>query len=237
MKRFKWSRVTALSAALTLALGSGAAFAAQTDSAAPEIVWQPDAAAAYTPEGASADDGGKHSGYKHKMIARSGSLYEQAAKTLGMDKEALMQELKSGKSLADIAKSKRVKESDLKAALLKEQTARIDKAQKNGKVSAEKAASIKGKMSDFVDKFISRKGLAENRHADMMFPARENLAKRLGLTEDELRDKLKSGKSIAEIAKEKGISRDELVRGIKEDMTPFIDRMIEHKRTADKEMN
>jgi len=55
----------------------------------------------------------------------------------------------------------------------------------------------------------------------------------LGMSEQELANQLRSGKSLAEIAQARGISREQLISKIKEQMTPMIERMIDKKSAAD----
>jgi len=233
--RFK---LVATTAAFILALGAGSVYAAASgaDPTSNGQNAQPnDSTSAST--GGRAEKHGMHDGdkagmgKKHAMMrmgTHPGTLYEQAAKTLNMDKEALMQELRGGKSLSDVAKAKNVKETDLKAALLKDQSARLDQAVQNGKLTADKAQAIKDKMGAFLDELIQRKGMMFS-HKRQMMPSLDKLATRLGLSEKDLGEKLKSGKSLSEIAQEKGVSKEQLINGIKEDLTPEIEKMIEHK--------
>lgn len=163
---------------------------------------------------------------------RTNSIYDEAASVLNMDKQTLQKELQSGKSLVDVAKSKNVSEQKLKTALLSKQSARIDQAVKSGKLSSDKADMMKKHMNSFIDNMMNKKGIMQHDHQRMLNPSEDKLAKQLGLTVDEFRSKLKSGKSISELAAEKGISKDQLIRSIKEDLTPMIERMIDHKYKA-----
>jgi predicted DNA-binding protein YlxM (UPF0122 family) len=69
-----------------------------------------------------------------------------------------------------------------------------------------------------------------------MFGMNDTLTTDLGITKDELEAGLKSGKSLAEIAQEKGISEDVLIQKIKDGMTDRIKKMVEmkHQPRADK---
>lgn len=51
------------------------------------------------------------------------------------------------------------------------------------------------------------------------------------MSKDELKSELKSGKSLEEIAKSKGISKEELVGKIKVELTPWITKMVEYKHS------
>ena len=54
----------------------------------------------------------------------------------------------------------------------------------------------------------------------------------LGITQDELRTELESGKSIVDIATAKGISEDDLISKIKDGMTDSIKKSVEEKGMA-----
>lgn len=164
-----------------------------------------------------------------RMVMNPVSIYDEAAKILKMDTPSLMKELQVGKSLSDIARTKKISEDQLKSALRAKQSARIDEAVRSGKLTSDKANQIKEKIGTYIDRFVEKKGVFERRHGRMWLPSQDKLASRLGLTAEELRNKLMSGKSLAEIAQEKGISKDELVRSIKEDLTPMIEQMVERK--------
>lgn len=165
---------------------------------------------------------------QHERKLRSPSIYEEAASVLNMDKQKLMKELESGKSLAEIAKSKNISEEKLKTTLTSKQTAKIDDAVRSGKLTTDKASIMKNKINKFVDEIIKTKGVMRHgRHR--LLPTEEKLAKLFGITVEDFRNQLNNGKSIAEIAAEKGISKEKLIQTIKEDLTPVIERMINHK--------
>jgi len=168
---------------------------------------------------------------KHGRHADSHSIYEEAASVLNMDKQQLMKELNSGKSLVDIAKSQNISEEKLRASLASKQAARIDAAVKEGRLTSDKADIMKSKVNDFITHMMNKKGVLHRNHKRMLL-SEDKLAKQLGLTVEELRNMLHSGKSIAELAAEKGISKDKLIQSIKEDLTPMIERMINHKNNS-----
>lgn len=58
----------------------------------------------------------------------------------------------------------------------------------------------------------------------------DRMAEILGMTSEELRAELKAGKSLAEIAKKKGISEDQLIEKMKDSMTEDLRRIVNKKR-------
>ncbi|MCR8641858.1 hypothetical protein NV379_04220 [Paenibacillus sp. N1-5-1-14] len=164
----------------------------------------------------------------HKMMRNP---LEDAAQALGMQKDAVRQQLESGKSLSDIASSKGISTEKLKSALISQKSSRIDEAVKSGAMTEDKAKEIKNKLNANIDKMIQHKGMWHaRRHATRLLPSQEKLAKKLGITQDELRQKMKSGQSLAEIAQERGLTKAQLIQSIQEDLSPKIEKMVDRKK-------
>ncbi|KIL41187.1 hypothetical protein SD70_09200 [Gordoniibacillus kamchatkensis] len=162
-------------------------------------------------------------------------IVSEAASLLGMDANALTEQLKAGKSIADVAQERGMSAQDLTARLLRLREARIDDAVKTGKLDAARAALMKQRMGEHLDYMVKEKGLLHHgtfRKSHGWKPNYEQLAAVLGVGKDELRSQLKAGKSLAEIAAAKGMSRDELVARLKEQMTPQLERWIDRKHPA-----
>ncbi|TDF96578.1 hypothetical protein [Paenibacillus piri] len=159
-------------------------------------------------------------------------IIEEAAAILGIDQASLQAALQD-KTLVEIAKEKGMKEADLIAKLKAVRSKQIDEAVKAGKLKAEKAEKIKSGLEKHLTFMVNHKGPRFNGKHDMkhrMMPAPDKLSALLGMTEDELHAQLMEGKSLAEIAQSKGIGKEQLIAKIKEEMTPWIEKMVEHKR-------
>lgn len=166
-------------------------------------------------------------------------ILDEAASILGMKTEDLKAALKKDKSIVQVAKEKGISEADLSTKLIAIRSAKIDEAVKSGKLDAAKAEQIKSRMSEHLNHMLNHKGLAKDKgkhHKGKggMYPP-EQVASMLGMKKDELIAELKKGKSLAEVAQSKGISREQLIQKIKDEMTPKIERIIDHKKTKDDE--
>ncbi|MDF2960858.1 MAG: hypothetical protein K0S39_2593 [Paenibacillus sp.] len=174
----------------------------------------------------------------HGHFNKQMPIIEEASVILGIDKDALLAALKD-KTLVEIAKEKGVSEADLIAKLQTARNQKIDEAVQSGKLKADKAEKIKSGMEKHLKFMVNHKGLnfsgKHGKHHKSMMPAPDKLSALLGISEEELKDQLKQGKSLAEIAEAKGISKEQLISKIKDEMTPWIEKMVEHKRGADKE--
>jgi hypothetical protein len=97
-----------------------------------------------------------------------GKSLDAAAKFLGLTDEQLRTELRSGKSLADVAKEKGKSADDLKAAMKTAITAELDQAVKDGKLTDAQRTqilqNIDTRLTDLVDNTPPKGGPPGFRH-------------------------------------------------------------------------
>lgn len=165
------------------------------------------------------------------------NFFQEAATLLGIDQKSLMGELKQGKSLAEIAQEKAgLSKDEFLQKLLTAENEKIDAAVNSGKMSQDQADKFKSSLTDRLKQMI------ENQHNKQTggkhkggfkfghFGNPANLAQILGITQEELTSNLQAGKSLAEIAQEKGISEDQLISKLKESMTDQLKSFVENKK-------
>lgn len=88
-----------------------------------------------------------------------GNVMVSARDYLGITEKDLMTQLRSGKSLADIATATPGKSRDgLVNAITTAANTKIDAAQKDGKLTADQATALKGKVGEAVAKAVDHKG-------------------------------------------------------------------------------
>jgi uncharacterized protein YidB (DUF937 family) len=170
---------------------------------------------------------------KRHLEKKAFPILEEAAAAIGVEKEALKQSLKEGKSLAEVARANGVSEDDLTAKLLKVRNEKIEQAVKDGKLAVDKADKMKQRMSEHLKFMIHEKQLLdqlEKHTKHHRHPDPDKMAKVIGISKAELEAQLKAGKSLTEIAAAKGISKKQLVEKIKEQMTPAIEKMVDRKK-------
>jgi hypothetical protein len=99
--------------------------------------------------------GGKpgHPGGRHMRFG-FGVGFEGAADYLGLSEAQLREQLRDGKSLADVAKARNKDVAGLKAALKAKLTARLDEAVKDGHLSADERTQILENADDRLDDLI-----------------------------------------------------------------------------------
>lgn len=95
---------------------------------------------------------------------KMGEKLQAAAEVLGTDVDTLMQELRSGKTLAELASEKGVSVDVLVDALVSDATAQLDQAVADGKLDQSKADEIKSKLSERVTARVNGEAGAPGRH-------------------------------------------------------------------------
>jgi uncharacterized membrane protein len=84
-------------------------------------------------------------------LASLKQMLDAAANTLGMSPRDLMEELRDGLTLEQIAQQKGVDPNKLKTTMLAVPFSRIDEAVKNGKITQDKADELKAKLEQQID--------------------------------------------------------------------------------------
>ena len=162
-------------------------------------------------------------------------LIQEAAQLLEMEKKELFETLRC-ESLADIAEKKGMAESELMRKLRKSLQQRINREVSAGHLNKETAKTWKAELNDRIARWIHRPvHMPRLMHRGFWLFGKEKLAAILGMTEEQLQSELQQGRSLAEIAESRGMSKQELVDKIKEEMTPWIEKMVDRKMRDHKE--
>ena len=183
-------------------------------------------------------------------LGKSESL-EAAADYLGLTQAELRDALENGKSPADLAKEKGKSVDGLKAAVKKPIKDKVDEAVKNGTLTKEQGADLYAGLSKAADAFVDGDfagplglglralgplGLGKafgHRGAPFHFgfglggsDVLSSAADYLGLTNAQLREAMANGKSLSELAKDKGKSVDGLKDAVKKPIKAKIDAAV-----------
>jgi len=175
--------------------------------------------------------------HQHKHEGRFAN--EELLTLLKMDAATLHEELKAGKSLADIAKAQGVDAQKVIDLLVKQAAERLDEAVKAGKLTQAQADEMKANIQEKVKNHVENKGgfgfkkfFFKGKHGGKGVHFAD-AATIIGIDEQELRTQLKSGKTLAQIAQEKGISKDDLISKLlekeKERLTQMVDQAWPNK--------
>ena len=153
-----------------------------------------------------------------------GELIDAAAKALGISREELFQRMRDGKSLSEIAKAEGKSIDDVKAAVKAAMKTQLDEAVKAGKLTQQQADDIASKSADHLEDF--GRFPPERPHGPPGEFA-DAAAKALGLSREELFQRLRDGKSLSEIAKAQGKSVDDVKAAVRAAMKTQLDKAVE----------
>jgi lambda repressor-like predicted transcriptional regulator len=176
-------------------------------------------------------------------------LLDAAAEYLGMDGAELREALHEGKSLAQLANDEGKSVDGLKQALREEIRKDADQAVEDGVLTNEQADRLVDKLSDAVDELVENPGAPilefgfrepgpglgppgppETRMFPGVFPSTdlmESAADYLGMDAAELREALRDGKSLADLANDKGKSVDGLKQALRDEIRKDADQAVE----------
>ena len=147
-----------------------------------------------------------------------------AAKDIGIPKQALRSELASGKTVAQVAAEHNVSAATLISELVSTAKTDITQAYAAGRITATRESNmlthVQAMVTNFVDNSMSaRMGPGRAVAIDLM----ANAAKDIGIPKQALRGELASGKTVAQVAAEHNVSAatliSELVSTAKTDIT------------------
>jgi hypothetical protein len=234
--RFKSPRTIATAVAVLALLGGGATALAETGSSSSGLRLAGPGAVATATHGlvAAAPLGG----CEVAVEAPFADPIKAAADYLGLTIDELGQQLKSGKSLADVATAEGKSVDGLKQAILDAARSELDKSVAAGDLTADEEQQILDQLRAQLDDIVNgRNGFTIKLHRGPVAPALDGpfatAASYLGLTVDQLTTELQAGKSLAEIATEHGKSADGLEQALfdaaKADLQKAIHDLVNQK--------
>lgn len=145
-----------------------------------------------------------------------GALINTVAEELGLNQEELFAGLKADKSIADLAAEQGVELAAVEAAIVGELETHLAEAVDAGKLSQMEADSMLALLTSEISIRLSQpfsemradnfglKGFEFDKQGAPAFIA--DVAEALGMTQDELFAEVKAGKSVADLAAEKGVA-------------------------------
>lgn len=131
---------------------------------------------------------------------------EQLESLLGITRDELKAEMTSGTSLADLADQKGVDVQQLIDMQVNRMATRIDKELAAGTLTQTEYDEAKAKITELATRMVT----ADFRVKDLKDSSKE-LASLLGITPVELKSSLKSGKSLADLAADKGVDVQQVI--------------------------
>ncbi|MFD1673396.1 hypothetical protein [Alicyclobacillus fodiniaquatilis] len=156
-------------------------------------------------------------------------------KMLGIDEKTLQSDFAQGQSLVQIAAAKGMSEQTLIANIEASQKARLDAAVQNGQLTAAEAQQMQTDMDEHDKQLVEHKGGFHRKHRHH-FHGLQDAAAVLGMDEATLKSQLNSGKSILQLAQQKGMSQQQLVSALTARLKTRLDQAVKAgKLSSDKE--
>jgi uncharacterized coiled-coil protein SlyX len=147
---------------------------------------------------------------------------------LGLTPAQLRQQLKAGKSLAQIAVAQGKSVSGLEDAIYADVQAHLDRAVANGRLTAAQEQAILSRLKTRLDDLLNHSFATMARPATRRFGAA--IATYLGVTPAELRAELRAGKSLGQIATEHGKTVAGLKSAVLDAVKARLDKAVANGR-------
>jgi hypothetical protein len=168
------------------------------------------------------------------LPAKLGAQVQAAASYLGLSESDLRSKLNAGQSLADIAKAQGKSTDGLKQALVAAAKASLDKAVADKRITdaqrTEALNEINQHLDDLINGELRFRGPAVRLGPGPFGRELGAAASYLGLSRSDLRTKLGSGQSLADVAKAQGKSTDGLQQAILAAAKSDLDKAVADKK-------
>jgi transposase-like protein len=160
-------------------------------------------------------------GRGHGAIRAAG---QTAASTIGVSPAELRNQIKSGKTVAQVATDHGVDPNTVVNAIVTDLSQKIDQRAAAGTIDANRAAQAKQKLPDVASRFVNE--TKPRREYRVLKDAAQAAAKEIGVSTSDLKDAHKNGKSIAQVAKDHGKSVDDVVNAIVKAASADVDQAV-----------
>ncbi|MFQ5613814.1 MAG: hypothetical protein ACE5H9_16950 [Anaerolineae bacterium] len=176
---------------------------------------------------------------RHPRLARG--LLQVVAETLDMSVEELMEALRGGQTVQDIAAEKGVEMADLAEAIYQAGVEAVNAAVEEGKLSQDQADRILDRLSDRRDSCVNdgqcqlfpgkgrRPGQAQQAGRRVAVQA---IADTLDMSVEELMEALRGGQTVQDIAAEKGVEMADLAEAIYQAGVEAVNAAVEEGKLS-----
>jgi hypothetical protein len=157
---------------------------------------------------------------------------QTAAATIGISPEELRSQVRGGKTVAQVSTEHGVDPASVVNAIVTALTQQIDQKAAAGAVDANRAEHAKQKLPDVANRFVNE--TKSRRGHRVLKGAVQAAAKEIGVSEDDLKQALKDGKSMAQVAKEHDKSAADVGDAIVKKATSAIDQAVKDDKLDSK---
>ncbi len=167
-----------------------------------------------------------------------------ASEELGLSRSDLVDELRAGNSIAQVADNQGVDVNDIVSAIVGKVSFGFNRAVENGRMTREQADSRLGNISERLANAMDQVPNFEEHRAKGKWRGNRGIngllmvaAGELGMTPAELVAELRDGKTIAEMAEGRGVSVGDIVDAMLEKVEARLDTAVDNGRMTLEEAN
>ncbi len=168
-------------------------------------------------------------GWKGGGAFRAGAHLSTIAQALNMSVGDLQAELLAGKSVAEVAAAKGISLDAIVNAVVAEQKQVLDQAVAAGRLTQAQADTLLANLKATLPGQLQVKyvpGFGKFGRFGYGLPMMDTIAQALGLTVAELWTELSAGKSVADVAKAKGVDLDKVINAVMEQQTRLVNAAV-----------
>jgi ribosomal protein S20 len=165
-----------------------------------------------------------------------GPKLEAAAQALGLSEDDLRTRLREGNTIAQVAQAQGVDVQTVIDAMVAAANARIDQEVQEGELTAEEANERKANLPESITRLVNE-GKPRGGGPHGRGPKLEAAAEALGVSEEELREQLRDGKTIAQVAEDRDVDKQQVIDAMVAAATERIDQKVQEGDLAAEEAN
>jgi lambda repressor-like predicted transcriptional regulator len=171
------------------------------------------------------EKGGMDGHWRHGKHGKHGFVSQEVLDLLKLDEAGFKEKLQAGKTLAQIAKEQGVSREALKKTMTEAFNKRVEEHKKNFTANLDKMIDSQPHLFD---------GRGGGFHVIKDFTA---ISKVLGLTMDEIKNGLRNGKSLADLAAEQKVDVQKLIDAQKAAITSAINQAVKDGKLTQAQAN
>ncbi len=185
------------------------------------------------------EESSERSERKANRSERRDARHDAVAEALGLEANALKEQLKEGATLADIAAENDISTDDVVSAMVAHAEAQIADAVADGKLTQEEAdeklAELEAKITEGVANGFERAERRKGKMSDRRDGRLTAVVDALGIEAEELKAQLRDGNTVAEIAEANGVDVDDVVAALVSQAEEKISSAVEAERLTAEE--
>jgi urease gamma subunit len=165
-----------------------------------------------------------------------GQKLDAAAQALDLSAEDLRERLRDGKTLAQVAQEQNVDVQTVIDAMAAAASAHIDEEVQEGDLTAEEANERKANLEERITRLVNegpqRRG-GPRGHG----PKLDAAAQALGISAEDLREQLRDGKTIAQVAQDRNVDVQTVINAMVAEATARVDEKVQEGELTAEEAN